>query len=794
MRLLDCGISGTFGLDRRTGWKDLPVGSPWDEILETLNPGPDPRPAQIKALADYRVLETRRNLIVSAPTNGGKSLIGLLVLLDAVRRGGRAILLEPLRAIAQEKTEELRKVAPQLEKILGVSVRIRISTGDYSTDNETLFAAPPRQGEIVVATPERFEALLRNPDHDEWLFSVEAVCVDEAHLISSPHRGPTLEYLITHLLCLPAPPRLVLLSATLGDLERATSWLSPCDAIAVTERQPPLRKEILELDPEEDANESVVTLVRDLLEDPNASVLVFVYQTRSTERLATLLSQGLGGQAKSAGPLAYHARMSVSQREDVRAAFLAGRCRCVVSTTALSLGVNLPATHVIVRDTTFPGVGPLPPGDLLQMMGRAGRGDHSGHAVAIVRPGDARTASELREELTEERLPELVSHFERAVAYTTRGASRATPHETNTKTVATCVAAHLSRCPETGSTVEELKAFFERSLGGRELAYRVPAALEWLSDPARVLAYQGENERYSLTTLGLAGTRAILPLHLAAGFAQLVRDLLTLDPSDQLLEAWRPLDHLIVLELLFDRSPKLRQYNSSLPKKLDMWMDAAPNHVSILHLKWLSGSPSTSRASEVLGSLDVRPTASIRNHDEWAYKEANSAVLRSAILYELGQGVPTEELERKWGLNGLPGTEERWRDQLSWLLSGTAQILDLRCFYYHLREECNAAPDRTKRVKKALLRMRAQTFALRDHLAYCSPLGPILRDIRRAKPNSDKGPFVSVRSIRRLEQAGIRSLEDLAILEVKDLVQLGVRQDFARQIYAHVSKHLNGTA
>jgi len=290
MKRIDCGTSGAFQQTLKVGRMDLRVGEPWDGVLKVLSPGPSPRPAQIKALAEYRVLETRRNLIVSAPTNGGKSLVGVLTMLDAVRREGRAILLEPLRAIAREKAEELRAVAPHLETILGTSIRVRISTGDYRADNETLFAAPPGQGEIVVATPERFEALLRNADHDDWLASVQVVCVDEAHLIGSPHRGPTLEYLVTRLLCLPAPPRLVLLSATLGDLERARSWLSPCDAIVVKERRPPLRKEVLELEPEEDANQAVALLAREALDDLDASVLIFVYQTRSTDRLATLLA------------------------------------------------------------------------------------------------------------------------------------------------------------------------------------------------------------------------------------------------------------------------------------------------------------------------------------------------------------------------------------------------------------------------------------------------------------------------------------------------------------------------
>jgi helicase len=68
----------------------------------------------------------------------------------------------------------------------------------------------------------------------------------------------------------------------------------------------------------------------------------------------------------------------------------------------------------------------------------------------------------------------------------------------------------------------------------------VPAALVWLTDPTRLLAFRDEYNRYRLTRLGLATTRAVLPLGIASGFAQLLRDLLSLDPTDRLLAAGDP--------------------------------------------------------------------------------------------------------------------------------------------------------------------------------------------------------------------------------------------------------------
>jgi helicase len=216
-------------------------------------------------------------------------------------------------------------------------------------------------------------------------------------------------------------------------------------------------------------------------------------------------------------------------------------------------------------------------------------------------------------------------------------------------------------------------------------------------------------------------------------------------------------------------------------------MRVVPGHASLLHEEWIAGPRGASRASEVLGSLGV-PVVGTGSNDEWAHKEAYSAILRAAILFELGRGVSASELERRWSVTGLDGVEGRWRDERLWLLAGLTQILDLRCFYFHLCEECEADGERITRVKELLLRMRTQVFELQERLKYCSPLGPLVRDIRRTQ--SADVPSIRLQSVRRLEEAGIRSLDDLAPLQVNDLVRLGVRRDLAEQIRSFVHRCL----
>ena len=418
---------------------------------------------------------------------------------------------------------------------------------------------------MIVATPERLEAILRNPGHQGWLETVGAVCVDEAHLIGNPKRGPVLEYLLTSLLGLEQPPRLVLLSATLGDVTQAENWLSPCAVVKVSERYPPLYKDVLEVGPEQEANAVLADWLRAALQKADTQALVFVYQTRSTASLARELTETLGDLAGEQGALAYHSQLSSTRREQVRKAFLAGHSRVVVTTSALALGVNLPATHVAVRDLTYPGAESPQVADLLQMLGRAGRGNQSGHAVVLKRPNDAWGTDELRQALDKAHLPELRSAF-----------------ADNAESATNLVASLLARAGDNGRTSQELERFFKNSLGGHHLASQTAPALRWFEQ--HTLAWQEEG-RYRLT--GKHATLSALPLPLTAGYAQLIRDLLSLD--DKLLAQWQPLDHLLLLHLLHDNSPKLRRFSAKLAEQVSAWCESRPEQAPLLFNHWLDG-------------------------------------------------------------------------------------------------------------------------------------------------------------------------------------------------------------
>lgn len=525
------------------------------------------------------------------------------------------------------------------------------------------------------------------------------------------------------------------------------------------------------LDDNENADDVIHKSVCDTLNHADRSVLVFVYQTRSANSLAKSIADSMGGPNSA---LPYHSQMSSSQRKAVRDAYCSGYCKCVVATTSLAMGVNLPATDVFIRDITFPGVGKLSIAELLQMAGRAGRGNQSGNAFVLRRHLDAWSREELVQQLSSEPLPALQSSFSTCKSTY----SDKQPVDDGLLEVLTT---HLARFPD-GQTSNELRSFFDNSLGGHVVAGRVDEAIDWLSDPCRLLVATNDDGRYVCTALGMRAIRSTLPLRIAAGIGHLVRDLLEIDDDDKFLAAWSPLDHLITLELLSDRSPSLRRFSKQLEKQVVGWIEGFSSEKPLLFREWIHGDSDHSKASELTGSLGLDSLGDVD-----ARKSGYLATFRSIILFDRGRGARLDDIKRRWEIENLEGIEEQWRDRMLWLLNAMAQVLETRCFYFHLKENCGATIERVKRVETVLRRMRFQTFELQQQLKYCSPLGGILRSIRRVQGKRSGVP-IGIGSIRRLENAGITSLVQLTQMTEEELVNIGLRRSVAKQLRVYLRR------
>ena len=164
-------------------------------------------------------------------------------------------------------------------------------------------------------------------------------------------------------------------------------------------------------------------------------------------------------------------------------------------------------------------------------------------------------------------------------------------------------------------------------------------------------------------------------------------------------------------------------------------------------------------------------------------------MLGAIVLEERSRGVSVEDLERRWGIRGLGGIEEAYRDTVLWLLAGHAAVFELRSFFHHLKENCAAGPDQIRKAKRVLGRRRRQTFDLLERLNYCSPLGSLLRGVRELRRTREE-PTVGIRTIRSLEESGVTSMEMLAQMDVAQLVASGVQRRYAEQIRGYLKRRM----
>ena len=782
MKTIDLSTLGQGAEPTETGaWENLGLTEAWLRVVHTLAPGSVPTDVQARALQEGRLMTSRRNLLISAPTNSGKSLLAYLALLRGIQQGGRVLLLVPLRAIAQEKYDELRTLCRELADVIGREIQVTITTGDYRLHEESMQTPPPESGELVIATPERLEAIFRNPDFDSWIASFQVVCVDEAHLIADEHRGASLEYVIASFRSIAAPPRVVLLSATLGDTDPLVKWLDPCDPVVSTVRRPPLNRRLHCLEKGDDLKRAVSDLAQELLLDPQASVLIFVYQTSWAGALARELQQELGELCGTAGAAAYHSRLSAETRARVRDQFLRGTTRCVVTTAALAMGVNLPATHVIVRDLNYGPEQPLSIGALTQMMGRAGRGNRPGQAFLMVREGVGLSPQELLAALQNPELPALQSVLMRS----------GSENRSGEPALAETVLSLLARRAEDGFTQEGIEQFMAHTLCGIEAVPGCLPALKWLSKSSSVLAYEKDGI-WKPTRLGQAAIRGSLPLRVAVGVAQLIRDLLSVDPEDSALSHWSTLDLLLLVELVTNRPLLRKSFSENLAQQVDDWASRDETK-SVLFQHWIRGASGFSKAQQLLGSLGLENNGTSdgkgrkQNTSKTARERAYLAMFRAIILWQRSQGAMAADLERRWQIRELDEIQEQWRDDRLFLLGALRGIWDIRCYFFHLKEDCAANDERILRVKRAFQRVNILSLQLLNMLKWCSPLGAVFSRLRANRSSGQKGSPAQG-TMRRLEDAGIVTVAQLREQTLDELISLGVRSDMAAQIQAFLRR------
>ena len=459
-----------------------------------------------------------KNILVSAPTASGKTLIAMLAMLSYLSKNkGKVIYLSPLRALAAEKFSEFKK----LEKIsLGNKVKVAISTGDFENIEKNL-----EKSNVLILTNEKMDSIIRHGA--EWVDDVGLVISDEVHLIGDENRGPTLEMILTHLKLLDSKPQIVGLSATITNSDEIADWLDcrlvkndwrpvplsegVCDGGTVTmssgktfEVDLSLRGTPIDLGVQsvQQGGQSLVfaetrtrskslatkasDVVSQMLEKKETMELTKVSKKLLSENEPTELVKTLAQLVKK-GVAFHHAGLNQRCRETIEEQFRRGVIKLLSSTPTLAAGVNLPARRVVISNINRYNakIGANRPISILeykQLCGRAGRPQYDDYGESII-VGNGNTDDLIEYYIHGEPEP-IVSKI------------------TDDKSLRTHILSVIVTHP--GIKKDEILEFFLQTLGGLQsrkptIKFAIDISLRFLSSKFLIIK---KGERYAATEFG----------------------------------------------------------------------------------------------------------------------------------------------------------------------------------------------------------------------------------------------------------------------------------------------------
>jgi ATP-dependent RNA helicase HelY len=167
-------------------------------------------PFQVEAVEAYL---TGRSVLVAAPTGTGKTAIAELAVLDALRRGARAIYTTPIKALSNQKLRDFRALIERAVErgLLDAGAEVGLLTGDIVLNADA---------SLLVMTTEVLRNMLVQGRHlpDE----AAVIVFDEVHYMGDPERGTAWEESI---LLSPPAVQFICLSATVPNLDELAEWI-----------------------------------------------------------------------------------------------------------------------------------------------------------------------------------------------------------------------------------------------------------------------------------------------------------------------------------------------------------------------------------------------------------------------------------------------------------------------------------------------------------------------------------------------------------------------------------------
>ncbi|HOX34528.1 MAG TPA: DEAD/DEAH box helicase [Methanoregulaceae archaeon] len=316
----------------------------------------------------YGAVTRGNDVLVIAPTAGGKSEAALIPVIDNLIKNGRpgiaCLYLSPLKALINDQEDRISRFC------IPTGLTLAKWHGDVPKGNRVW-----KEGEtphILMITPESLEVLLHEPKLAASLRNLRYIIVDELHAFVESERGVHLKTLLYRLdRIADNPVQRIGLSATVGNPSEILAWLSDQrhgEELVAVEVPPKQKQFSFVIEPEEPARMDAVIRFID-----KKKALVFVNSRREAENVMNAISP------RAEHVYIHHSSVSSVMRQEAEEAFLREGGACIICTSTLELGIDIGDLDIVVQ------VGPpASVSSFLQRMGRSGRRGKAGYVAWVL--------------------------------------------------------------------------------------------------------------------------------------------------------------------------------------------------------------------------------------------------------------------------------------------------------------------------------------------------------------------------------------------------------------------------
>src|SRR5450759_3811196 len=338
-------------------------------------------------LAAWNAIRAGQHAVVVTPTASGKTLCyNLPVLQGVMNEHAKALYLFPTKALAQDQVAEL------LELNTAGRLGVRAFTFDGDTPGDAGQAVRTR-GDIVVSNPDMLHQGIL-PHHTKWaqfFENLHYVVIDEMHMyrgVFGSHMANVIRRLMRVCQFYQTRPVFIFCSATIANPAELASSLLGKAVTAITESgAPPGEKHLLLWNPpvvnpdlglRASARSQTTRIARAAIKG-GLKTIVFANSRLMVEVLTKYLKDVFDHDPRQPARIAaYRGGYLPTERRATESKLRAGTLDCVVTTTALELGVDIGGLDVCILNG-YPGT----IAGTWQRLGRAGRRNRTSLGVLV---------------------------------------------------------------------------------------------------------------------------------------------------------------------------------------------------------------------------------------------------------------------------------------------------------------------------------------------------------------------------------------------------------------------------